>query len=128
MKSWKWASKRMTVLIAVCCPHCQSREVVRYGKSTNGKQRFRCLEVECPYQTFSLKSAYPGRSRVVKQQIVEMTLNGSGVRDIARVLHISTSTVIRELKKTPLPQTSQSEAIKPTATTASRGNSLQGRS
>jgi len=35
----------------------------------------------------------------VKQQIVEMTLNGSGVRDIARVLHVSTSTVMRELKK-----------------------------
>jgi len=33
----------------------------------------------------------------VKQQIVEMTLNGSGVRDIARVLHVSTS--MRELKK-----------------------------
>ncbi|MDV2996056.1 MAG: hypothetical protein N4J56_005710 [Chroococcidiopsis sp. SAG 2025] len=90
----------MTVLVAVRCPHCQSSEVVRHGKSTNGKQRFRCLEPECPYQTFSLNSAYPGRNREVKQQIVEMTLNGSGVRDIARVLRISTSTVIRELKKT----------------------------
>ncbi|MDV2997188.1 MAG: hypothetical protein N4J56_006893 [Chroococcidiopsis sp. SAG 2025] len=48
---------------------------------------------------FSLNSAYPERNREVKQQIVEMTLNGSGVRDIARVLRISTSTVIRELKK-----------------------------
>jgi IS30 family transposase len=28
-----------------------------------------------------------------------MSLNGSGVRDIARVLHVSPSTVIRELKK-----------------------------
>lgn len=27
----------MTVLIPVCCPHCQSSEVVRHGKSTNGK-------------------------------------------------------------------------------------------
>ena len=30
-----------------------------------------------------------------------MTLNGSGVRDIGRVLKISTGTVISELKKTP---------------------------
>ena len=89
----------MTVLVAVRCPHCQSSKVVRHGKSTNGKQRFRCLESECPYQTFSLNLAYPGRNREVKQQIVEMTLNGSGVRDIARVLRVSTSTVIRELKK-----------------------------
>jgi hypothetical protein len=31
-----------------------------------------------------------------------MTLNGSGVRDIARVLHISSTTVIQELKKLAL--------------------------
>jgi len=112
----------MTVLVAVCCPHCQSSEVVRHGKSSNGKERFRCLEAECPYQTFSFNSAYPGRNREVKQQIVEMTLNGRGVRDIARVLHISTSTVMRELKKTRSPQTRQSKAIKSTPVRASRGN------
>jgi len=40
----------------------------------------------------------PGQSPSVKQQIVDI-LNGSGVRDTARVLHVSPSTVIRELKK-----------------------------
>lgn len=43
--------------------------------------------------------AYPGQSRTVKEQIVDMALNGSGIRDTARVLHVSTSTVIKELKK-----------------------------
>jgi|SRR5262245_59787637 len=33
--------------------------------------------------------------------MVEMTLNGSGIRDIARVLQVSPNTVIRELKKAP---------------------------
>ncbi len=55
---------------------------------------------ECPYQTFSLDLAYPGRKREVKQQIVQMTLNGSGMRDISRVLRVSSATVIQELKKT----------------------------
>jgi len=41
-------------------------------------------------------------NREVKQQIVDMTLNGSGVRDIARVLRVSTSTVMREFKKNSL--------------------------
>ncbi len=63
----------MMVLVAVRCPHCQSSEVVKHGKSTNGKQHFRCLEPEYPYQTFSLNLAYPGRNLEVKQQIVEMT-------------------------------------------------------
>ncbi|MEW6491077.1 MAG: IS1 family transposase [Cyanobacteriota bacterium] len=44
--------------MAVCCPHCHSSEVVRHGKSTNGKQRFRCLEPKCLYQTFSIVLTY----------------------------------------------------------------------
>ncbi|MBD3887675.1 hypothetical protein IFO70_39835 [Phormidium tenue FACHB-886] len=42
---------------------------------------------------------YLGRLASVKEQIVEMTLNGSGVRGIARVLQVSTRTVIAEFKK-----------------------------
>jgi insertion element IS1 protein InsB len=34
----------------------------------------------------------------VREQVIEMTLNGSGVRDIARVLKISPTTVIEVLK------------------------------
>jgi transposase-like protein len=41
--------------------------------------------------------AYPGRQPEVKQQIVEMTLNGSGVGDILRVLRVSFATVLKEL-------------------------------
>ena len=35
----------------------------------------------------------------MKQQIIDMSLNASGVRDTARVLHISPDTVLRELRK-----------------------------
>jgi insertion element IS1 protein InsB len=35
----------------------------------------------------------------IKEQIIEMSLNGSGIRDIARVLKISPTTVIEEIKK-----------------------------
>ena len=35
----------------------------------------------------------------VKRQIIDLTMNGSGIRDIARVLRISTDTGIGELKK-----------------------------
>ncbi len=106
----------MGVLIAVKCSHCQSTNVIRHGKSSNGKQRFRCLNAECPDQTFSLDLAYPGRKREVKQQIVEMTLNGSGVRDVSRVLRVSSATVIQELKKTPATRIGESEGIEATAT------------
>ena len=35
----------------------------------------------------------------VKRKIIEMAVNGSGIRETARVLDISTATVINELKK-----------------------------
>ena len=43
--------------------------------------------------------AYAGQSPAVKQQIVDMAMHASGIRDTARVLHISPITVIKELKK-----------------------------
>jgi len=48
---------------------------------TGGKQRYRCQNM-IAYRTFILNQTYPGRTRQVKQQIVEMTLNGSGVETL----------------------------------------------
>jgi transposase-like protein len=84
---------------AVKCPHCQSEAVVKYGKRSTGTERFRCQQSATCGRTFLRTYAYPGCLPTVKQQIVDMTLNGSGIRDIARVLHIGPNTVMRELKK-----------------------------
>jgi IS1 family transposase len=46
-----------------------------------------------------LEYSYQGRLPEVKQQIIDMSLNASGVRDTARVLRISTATVLRALRK-----------------------------
>jgi insertion element IS1 protein InsB len=46
-----------------------------------------------------MNSSHHGREPEVKQQMLEMSLNGRGIRDMARVLHISPTTVIEELKK-----------------------------
>ena len=78
---------------------CQGTDIVKHGKSKQGKQRYKCRETAGDRRTFILHYADHGQSRLVKQQIVDMALNGSGVRDTARVLHVSPSTVIRKLKK-----------------------------
>ena len=83
----------------ICCPHCEGGEVVKFGMTANGKARFRCQTGLGCGRTFIRQYAYQGRVPQVKRQIVEMTLNGSGVRDISRVLQISPTTVIGELKK-----------------------------
>jgi len=46
-----------------------------------------------------LEYTYAGQAPEVKQQIVDMAMNASGIRDTARVLHVSPTTVLKELKK-----------------------------
>ncbi|WP_442862831.1 IS1 family transposase [Candidatus Entotheonella palauensis] len=82
------------------CPHCQGTDIVRHGKSPEGKQRYRCRECrEGRGRTFLLAYSYAGQSPEIKDQIVEMAMNAGGIRDTARVLKISTQTVMTELKK-----------------------------
>jgi transposase-like protein len=82
------------------CPYCYGTDIVRHGLTAEGKQRYRCRECRLGRgRTFLLEYTYAGQSSAVKQQIVDMALNASGIRDTARVLHVSPTTVIKELKK-----------------------------
>jgi transposase-like protein len=92
---------------AVRCPHCQSAAVVKYGKTSTGKERFRCQQSEPCGRTFLRSYAYPGCLPTVKQQIVEMTLNGSGIGDMTRVLQVGPNTVSKEVKKSRQPLSGQ---------------------
>ena len=87
------------VLPVLHCPHCQSTNLVRHGTTRQGKQRYRCRACPERGRTFLFAYAYAGQSSAVKQQIVDMALNASGIRDTTRVLHVSLTTVIKELKK-----------------------------
>jgi transposase-like protein len=87
------------VRVRVRCPYGQSDQVVKRGKTDTGKQRYRCQNPDCSHQSFLLDPAYQGRLPEVKQQVIELSLNGSGIRDTTRVLQISPTTVIQELKK-----------------------------
>ena len=89
------------VVEPICCPVCQSSDVVKHGKTDAGKQRYKCRNQDCPRHSFILKYSYRGYLADVKEQIIDMAMNGSGVRDTARVLRISPTTVIEELKKRP---------------------------
>lgn len=87
------------VLTPITCPTCHETDVVKHGHTSDGKQRFYCQNALCTRQTFLREYVYQGKLPDVKQQIVDMTMNGSGIRDIARVLHVSPTTVIETLKK-----------------------------
>jgi transposase-like protein len=85
--------------IAVRCPHCHSEQIVKRGKTARGTQRYLCQNALCTKGSFLLDYCNRGCLPEVKQTIIDMSLNASGVRDTARSLHISPTTVLSELKK-----------------------------
>ena len=85
--------------MAVVAVQCPSVRVVRYGRQANGEQHYRCNNVDCERRIFLARYHNTGRLPEVKRQMVEMALNGSGIRDTARVLGVSPTTVISTLKK-----------------------------
>ena len=72
---------------------------MKHGKSTEGKQRYKCRNTDYSRSTFILQYSYRGYLSEVKQQIGDMAVNGSGIRDTARVLKISPTTGTRRIKK-----------------------------
>ena len=85
--------------IAVRCPHCQSAQIIKRGKTGCGTQRDLCQNTTCATGSFLFDYRYLGQLPAVKHQIIAMRLNASGVRDTARVLRISTDTGLRALRK-----------------------------
>jgi transposase-like protein len=85
--------------IAVHCPHCHSEQMVKRGKTRRGTQRYLCQNMACAKGSFLLDYRNRGCLPEVKQTVIDMSLNASGIRDTARVLRISTDTVLSELRK-----------------------------
>ena len=80
----------------VTCTFCGSEDLVKNGHSENATQRWQCNSCK---KNFQLEYRYNARKPGVKEQITELTINSSGVRDISRTLKINKNTVIAELKK-----------------------------
>jgi len=79
------------------CSYCQGTDLQKNGKSPEGTQRWYCKECK---KYFRFEYLYTACKPGIKTQITDMTLNGSGVRDVGRVPGISPNTVCSGLKKT----------------------------
>jgi IS1 family transposase/transposase-like protein len=80
----------------ITCPKCYSRKINKNGKTKNTKQKYLCKN--CGRQ-FVSEYSYNGYKKQLTDLIMPMTMNGSGIRDISRVLKISTNTVIKRIKE-----------------------------
>ena len=86
---------RMAV-VEVKCSKCGSTYVIKHGRTAIGKQRYLCKNCR---DSFLLDYTYNAYKPETEETIIKMTANASGIRDISRVLGISTDTVIKTLKK-----------------------------
>jgi len=71
--------------------------VVKNGKSKSGRQRFRCQSCK---KGFQQNYVYNGCHRGVPSQISTLVREGCGIRSIGRILKISCTTVISQIKRT----------------------------
>jgi insertion element IS1 protein InsB len=79
----------------VSCPHCHRTSVNKRGFSAVGIQRYWCKRCHRTFQTqYRYNACKPG----VNDQILDHTMNGSGVRDIWRSLKVCTETILNTIK------------------------------
>ena len=67
-------------VMPVRCPSCDGDAVVKRGKTDRGKQRSLCQNEACPSHPFLLDYTNRGYMPAVKRQIIDLTMNGSGIR------------------------------------------------
>lgn len=77
------------------CPDCSSLNIVKNGKTAQQKQRYLCKQNR---RQFIRDYPYLGCVGAIREMIVPLTLNGSGVRDIERLLLVSRDTVLKTLR------------------------------
>ena len=84
------------VTVQVQCRYCQSMSIYKHGYARSGEPRYRCRDCQRSFQLYYHNVA---NRDGIPETIVEMAINGSGVRDTSRVLGVSITTVIAHLKK-----------------------------
>lgn len=84
----------MTPTTPVVCPHCSRTNVVKNGRKANGKQNFLCSVCRKQFIAhYHYRGADPKNRRLIRSMLV----NNCGIRDSARILGLSTTTVLAYL-------------------------------
>ncbi|MGV6809865.1 MAG: IS1-like element transposase [bacterium] len=63
---------------------------MKAGKSTKGIQLYTCQDEDCSTKRFMQKYCYKAYELGIKKPVIDMTINGSGIRDTAHVLRYET--------------------------------------
>jgi insertion element IS1 protein InsB len=76
------------------CPNCQQKNVIKNGTTKNKKQQYCCKNCA---KRFIENYTYKAYNPTIDKSIVLLTKEGLGIRSTARVLQISTTTLLKRL-------------------------------
>jgi len=76
------------------CPRCKAKKVVKNGRTKNDKQQYFCKI--CCYR-FIENYTYQAYNSDINQNIIRLTKEGLGIRSTARILKISTTTLLKRI-------------------------------
>jgi transposase-like protein len=96
------------ILQALHCPHGHGTDSVRHGQTRQGKPRDRCRTQRWAGRTFLLDYRDRGQAPAVQEPSSDMAMHARGMRDTARVLPVSTNTVMTALQNRHRPSTKSS--------------------
>ena len=80
------------------CSRCvgKNSDVIKYGKTANGKQRYQCTGCS---KTSVLEYSYNAYSADIDSKIILFTKEGLGIRSTSRILKISPTTLLNRILK-----------------------------
>lgn len=79
---------------ALNCKFCNAKEIVKNGNTKNGKQQFKCKNCN---KFFIINYSYNAYCNEINGLIIKLTKEGLGIRSTARVLKISTTTLLKRI-------------------------------
>src|SRR5690606_21939220 len=93
-KIMKYQTKCFKVSDANICPHCKNPKIIKNGSTKNKKQQYLCKSCGKRFLDYYTYNAYYKR---INSKIIHFTKEGLGIRSTARVLGISTTTLLKRI-------------------------------
>lgn len=78
----------------IVCKNCKSTSIKKCGFTHNNKQRYCCMDCQ---KKFILDYTYNAYHSDIDEQIITLTKEGVGIRGTARILKISTTTLLARI-------------------------------
>lgn len=78
------------------CKHCYSKNIIKNGTTKTHKQQYICKNCNKRFIEFYSYQAY---HRNINSKLIQFTKEGLGIRSTARILKISTTTLLKRINK-----------------------------